>query len=142
MGAGVDPTQGTGSNVYVNYANIAQPIDQQLGFGSYGTHRNPVVDGIYDSGWKRVTVNFMPSDDDWVCLGSNPERTGLPDDKYFEAPARYGCRSSVSKFFAGGPKIDTGIIVLYNGTTPPTTQPTGEVHIRRIKFETASLRAN
>lgn len=136
---GPDPTQGTGSNVYFNYANFGQAVDAQLGFGGAGGKRS-TVDGIENSGWKTAVVNFRPSDADWVCMGSNPERTGLPDDANVDITTRYGCMKSAAAMLATGPTMaDTGLLAIFPnempGRRPPRQGVNGEIQIRRCKFE-------
>lgn len=130
---GIDPVQGNGENVFLNYLNVAEPIDQQLGFGSTPI-RPPAVDGVADTGWRTVEVNFTARRGAWVCMGSNSDRTGIPSASS-EYPALYGCAKNAASFLQSGEKVDTGILVVYPGRQSVTARPTGEIHIRRVRFE-------
>lgn len=62
---------------WVNALQIADPISDQLGFGTGGYYAANPVRGVADSGWVDVRVPLNAVDSEWLMLGSLDGRQGI-----------------------------------------------------------------
>jgi hypothetical protein len=125
--------QGVNADVAYNYAQIAEPICAQLGFGggSWGT-RNKVHGIKTMSAFRDVVVHFSTDDRDWICMGSNPNRTGVNPDA---GGTYYGALPTVADALADV-NADIFIWALHDQnwvspSTPPAQRPFGTIDMDR-----------
>ena len=69
---------------FVNAIQIADPISDQLGFGTGGYYETNAVAGVNDSGWVEVVIPLSADASAWHQLGGIEGRQGMPDE-----PVRY-----------------------------------------------------
>lgn len=66
---------------WVNVMQIADPISDQLGFGTGGYYAPNPVEGVHDSGWVEVRIPLREVASDWLALGGVEGRQGLTGDE-------------------------------------------------------------
>ena len=122
--------------VWYNYGQIANTIDDQLGFGCIGWERRSMVDGVKDSTWLDVGIPFTPNDETWLCYGSNPavqvfRVAGVArlSMRALRAAGRRRCRITL---------LTWGFHAVWQNTPEESVAPTrkikGEMHIRRVQL--------
>lgn len=65
---------------WVNMLQVADPLDNQLGFGRGGFYDRSPVAGVKDSKFRDVTVRLSTDDRFWMQLGGQPGRQGMPGE--------------------------------------------------------------
>ncbi len=70
----------TARHAYVNAVQIADPISDQLMLGQGGFGEPNAVDGVHDTGWRKVRIRLSPLASYWKMLGAMTGRSGLPGE--------------------------------------------------------------
>lgn len=127
---------------YYNYGQVANPIDEQLGFGSKGWFGKSTMNGVADSGWVDVTIPLPSANSAWRCYGSSPSRSGVPPLGNPDASVIYGCAPGGGVEALNSPLVDMGIHLVWDntlvgsprGSKPPPIRAYGELHLRRVQL--------
>lgn len=127
---------------FYNYGQIANTIDEQLGFGSKGWGRRPLVRAVKDSGWRNVEIPLPANDAAWMCYGGSPIRDGVLPLGNPASSVLYACAPGGVAEAMTFPMIDMGVHLIWEntlagiprGSLPPSTRAYGELHLRRVRL--------
>lgn len=131
------------NEVYANYFQRVDLLDDVLGFGGRGYSRPKSVWGVYGvTGWRDWTVRMSADDDMWQSMGSRLSKTGTS----FQPPITWGYAygapgGGIREILESPVKYNMGIIAWWAPTpdlnTPPypTCPIFGRIQIENIKVD-------